>query len=233
MAQLGALVAESLMHSSFLLAPTGRAHVRASLVGPLLRTGTDLYAKLLDIFSKGGEDRIARLHGQFRHSLELDQKALVAATMAGLDVSAQQEQLADLIGDFPPRSVTKVARALRDQGEHELEAVYHWESASVHLGGNYLAIRGATVLTPIGVVDVALAPISPFRLGQLTWAAYGVHLRLISKIANEMSWSMGEILGMNAECREVVRTTAKRTPSPVDGPHPPYGEMGFELWPGE
>jgi hypothetical protein len=224
LAQAVWLVADG--HSLLRAGETTFAHARSA--SNQLRTLCDLHARQLSTWqSSNPKDRLESL---LADSVRQDLLALEAAEAAGSDVLDLRRGFQTIQSSLPPPSPINVVNELKISREHELLCVYRWESTYLHSGIAALASAARTVTSPSATLDVAMWPMTLWRIGQLTWALYGVGLRVWTHLAARLSLELSRVRGSDASLRGVVRTAAKR-PRPEHEPAAPtYSDFDFPLW---
>lgn len=108
--------------------------------------------------------------------------------------------------------------------------VYRWESGHVHFGAAAIAAGGRTITQSVGQMDVAMVPVTLWRIGQLTWATYGVGLRALSHITSRMLIDTQYLAAADERMRGVARAAALGLRGADEPPSPHYGLFNFPLW---
>lgn len=200
----------------------------ASGVSGFLRALADIHARQLWIWN--AEDSDTAVRGVLAEALRQEGLALDAAEETGQDIEALREKLDTLEGadDVPMR--VNIAEALRAHGELEVLTVYRWESGQVHLGAAALAAGGRTIEREDERFDVAMWPVSLWRVSQLTWATYGVGLRAVSHLCYRLGFTLDDLAETESTARRVARAAAFGLRSSDEPPSPQYGLFDFPLW---
>lgn len=213
------------------LIPRQRTFLHAHGASNALRTLVDLFSRQMSIWEAASpEDRLTELQAK---SLRQEVLALDAAAKAGANVSSQRAELQKwqtAIGGQPDG--INITDVLEKNKEHELLTVYRWESAHVHAARAAVEARARSLELPGATLDVALVPPSLWRVGQLTWATYGVGLRLITFLCSKISLTPARLLSVDDEIRPVAKRAADRPMPSAEPASPPYSEFSFPLWNG-
>lgn len=210
-----------------LLRPSERTFARAHLVSHVLRALAEAHARTLMTWRSPDPD--SALRGALSDSTRRELLALKAAELAGADVREPTRILTEtkeMLGDHVRLNVVGV---LEDHREHEVLSVYRWESGHIHGGTAELMARGRSTSIGGAVIDVGLNPASLWRVGQLTWAIYGLGLRSITLMARSVRLPIDPLVEVDSQMRAVVRETADRLAGANEPPSPPYGAFDFPM----
>lgn len=226
-------LAESLQllgDACLLLRPGDNVFAHARAVSGILRTLVDVFGRQLAIWT--ASDPNLTMSELLADSIAKERRALENAADAGIDVrdlDANLQEAASSVGvSAHPLNVTST---LREHGEHELLSVFQWESSFVHLGAAAIASGGRSVTLKSGqTIDVMLWPVSLWRVAQLTWATYGVGMRVLSLIESKAGFDSVGTSELDTRFRETILATANRPRPPKEPPSPPYGQYRFELY---
>lgn len=226
-------LAESLQlmgDAAFLLRPGDEVFTHARGVSGVLRALVDVYARQIAIWN--APDPNQRLLEMLADSTKKERRALDSAASAGVDVRDADSVLAEIESSIGvAASPLNVTSTLAQHEEHELLSVFQWESSLVHLGAAAIAGGGRSVTLKTGqTFDVMLWPVSLWRVAQLTWATYGVGVRLLSLIESMAGFSQLNSRDLDVRYRASVMKSAQRPRPDREPVSPPYGEYGFELY---
>lgn len=212
-----------------LLKPTGLVHAFSGLSSLIIRTAADTFARVLEIAT--ATDRDAELREQTARFIGQEVRALEAAESAGVDVRVLLAGHRAMAGQFSTQGVrVNVSQVLEDAEEFEVLTAFRWESAHVHFGAAALAQATRSFSGDAVTIDIGAAPVQQWRLGQLTWAAYGVITKLLFSSAKLAGIDTTWLRSVDSEVRGTIRQTALREPRDgEDANSPPYGKMEFAL----
>jgi hypothetical protein len=212
-----------------LLSPGEKTFTYASGASLCLRSVADLHAKLLAVWE--APDPGALLKEFLSDSLRQEILAIRAAAQAGADVHALETQLAILQRKLGTPGGVKVVETLTTFGEWETLTVFRWESAHVHVGTAALSAAGRTMEGEEAHVDIAMWPISLWRVAQLTWASYGLGVRSLSHACSRIGVDATELSDADNTFRQAARASALQLRPSDEPPSPQYGAFDFPLWP--
>ena len=211
----------------YLTKPSERTFPHAGLVGHVLRTLVEIHARSLAIWTSSDPD--ATLRGLLSESLRTELLALEAAKAAGADPTNLQSQLEAIRSELGDPTRLNVVGIL-ETNEQALESIYRWESGHLHLGSAALMASARAFTAAGAVVDVGMFPTSLWRLGQVTWAAYGVAMRAISHLSGRIRVDFDPVRQADAAFRPTVRAPALREFTPDEPPSPRYGAFALPLY---
>lgn len=200
-----------------------------SMASDALRTLCDIFGRQLGIW--GAVNPADALAGDVAEGLRQEMLSLDAARSAGVDlleVRAVLERAQREVGALP-RPVA-VANELARHGEHETLCVFRWESSHVHMGHAAVAASGRSVRGEGINADVVMYPMSLWRAGQITWAVYGIGIRLASFLTANLSIELPGVDRLDEEVRPLVRKASMRAKRPDEPASPTYGRFEFPRW---
>jgi hypothetical protein len=226
--QLVGHVLQLMSTARHLLVPGEDVFTYASGVSLCLRALCDIHARQLAIWDATSPE--SRLEGMLADSRRQELLGLDSAEKAGSPTNDLREVLSRLAGAEGSAQSVNVTQALEEREEWEMLCVYRWESGHVHLGAAAIAAGGRTITQSVGQMDVAMVPVTLWRVGQLTWTAYGVGLRALSHITNRMSIDTPNLAAADDRVRAVAKAAALGLRSPDEPPSPHYGLFNFPLW---
>lgn len=211
-----------------LLHPGEHVFPHASGVSLCLRTLVDIHARQLDVWTAPEPE--ARLRGILAESHRQEQLALDAGERGGLEVESLRSRLSSLPGSEGEPIRVNVANVLEQLSEWQMLCVYRWESDHVHTGAAALAAGGRTLHGAEQEMDVGMVPISLWRVGQLTWALYGVGFRTLSHLTTRIGIEMTSVSEADPLLRQACRASALGLRTADEPPSPQYGSFDFSQW---
>lgn len=217
-------------HSQSLLIPAAKTFVRAPLVAHVVRSLADIYARWLYVLDQTDPENALR--ELFVDSIGTAILAMKAANDAGHhSVVKDIKQLeADKQTLQASRYRLNIVGVLESHHEHEVLTAYRWESGHVHTGFATIAAHGQTISSDALTMDVSLSPLSLWRVGQLTWASYGIALRTVTALGSRIGLPLTKVRKLDATIRPQVRAAATRPRDNAELTSPPYGDFEFPLW---
>ena len=216
-------------YSKWLLLPATHTFIRAPLVAHVIRSLVDIYARWL--YVRDQPDPEIALRGLFVDSIDKAILAMEGANGAGHDVTKDINHLKDnkrilQAGRCRPIIVDILAK----HDECEMLTAYRWESGHVHTGFATIAAHGQTLSSGALTMDVGLSPLSLWRVGQLTWASYGIALRTVTALGSRIGLPLAAVRRLDTHVRPQVRAAATRARDSDEPISPPYGDFEFPLW---
>lgn len=220
-------VVELMADAHHLLRPSERTFSRSHLVSHILRALAESHARTLSTW--GSRDPDSTLRGMLSDSIRTELLGLEAAELAGADVEVPIRVLSDTKDMLGRHAPLNVVGTLEEHGEHEALAIYRWESGHIHGGTAEMMARGRSASFRDAVVDVGLNPASLWRVGQLTWATYGLGLRAVSLMAQRVRLPIDVLVEADQLLRVTVHSAAARIAGADEPPGPPYSSFSFPL----
>jgi hypothetical protein len=212
----------------WLLRPRESTFTYAEGASMALRGLVELHARQLAVWS--ADSPPDRLREILAESLGRDLRAVAGTKDLGVDVSSLEFALLPIQQSLGQARAVNVTEELRNADEGEILAVYQWESGQLHLGAAAVMSRSLSISEPDITWDVAMVPVTLWRVGQLTWASYGVFVRSVTHMAHWVGVDVSPLLKTDREIRDVVRAAALRDPLPNEPPCLPYGQFAFPAW---